>query len=189
MFTNEDTALSVSERMKNVVWLITATRLNSPVTSASTEEQQVYNEVISKICDAIIENILDPIDAKHPKLSDHTPFRYQKYLNRKKPESKRDLVAAKRESGSSITFKDRHLAMRIRDVLGDIAQLSHRARHIANDGNWTAKERIKFKNRLSLGFDDSVAHTCSDIYRDHHDLVPEDQRLFFSEWFRDPESE
>jgi hypothetical protein len=191
MFTNEDTALSVNNHMKNIVWLISATTLTSPVTDSSPEEQQAYNEIVSKICAEIIENILDPIFAKYPNLPDHTAFHYQRHLNRRKPESEldSDTMVAERDSGNSITFEDRHLAMQIRDLIHDIGRLAHRARFIANDGNWTEKERVKFKNRLCLGIDDSISEIGADIYRDHHDLVPEEQRIFFSEWFGQPESE
>jgi hypothetical protein len=78
MFADKDIALTVREHMSNAIWMITASGLTSPVTEASEDEQQSYNQAISKICDAITNEILNPIFEKHPILMEHRNIRYER---------------------------------------------------------------------------------------------------------------
>jgi hypothetical protein len=68
-------------------------------------------------------------------------------------------------------FKNRQLAMQIRDLFSDVSTLFFRARSIVKNGECTEEERKEFDKRIFESFVSLVADVSVAIYTEHPDLA------------------
>lgn len=83
MFKDKGIATSVREHMANVIWILTASGITSPISESSKAEQKEYDRAVSEICELIQYRVIDPIERKHPDLFEQKHVQYKKHKFRR----------------------------------------------------------------------------------------------------------
>jgi hypothetical protein len=72
-------------------------------------------------------------------------------------------------------FKNRQVALEIRDLFVDVSDLVFRARRIVKNADCTEDERKEFEKRICLSFELPLADALAEIYTEHPDLARKEE--------------